>query len=46
MTQSFEVQGGNGRLYRLNAEEKDKELARLAGLVERGNAWATPRQAA
>ncbi|MDB4108973.1 hypothetical protein N8137_01600 [Porticoccaceae bacterium] len=42
MTQSFEVQGGNGRLYRLNAEEKDKELARLAGLVERGNAWATP----
>ena len=42
MTQSFEVQGGNGRLYRLNAEEKEKELARLSGLVERGNAWATP----
>lgn len=42
MTQSFEVAGGNGRLYRLNAEEKDKELARLAGLMERGQSWATP----
>jgi len=42
MTQSFEVAGGNGRLYRLNSEEKDKELARLAGLMERGNSWATP----
>lgn len=42
MTQSFEVAGGNGRLYRLNAEEKEKELARLAGLMEKGQSWATP----
>lgn len=42
MSQSFEVAGGNGRLYRLTQEEKDKELARLAGLVERGQSWATP----
>lgn len=42
MTQSFEVAGGNGRLYRLNSEEKEKELARLAGLMEKGQSWATP----
>ena len=42
MSQSFEVAGGNGRLYRLTQEEKDKELARLAGLLERGQSWATP----
>ena len=43
MTRSFEVAGGNGRLFPLKGENKEKELARLKDLLEsKGQAWATP----
>jgi len=45
MSQSYEVAGGNGRLYRLTQQEKEKELARLASLHQNGARWATPDKA-
>ena len=36
--QTFEVQAGNGRLYKLTPEKKQMELARLATLREKGQA--------
>ena len=44
-TQTFEVQAGNGRLYKLAPEKKQMELARLATLREKGQAWATDDKA-
>lgn len=39
---NFDVQAGNGRLYRLAEDKKAKELARLKALREdKGQAWAT-----
>jgi len=38
---NFDVQAGNGRLYRLSEDKKAKELARLKDLREnKGQAWA------
>ena len=38
---NFDVQAGNGRLYRLSEDKKAKELARLKDLHEnKGQAWA------
>jgi hypothetical protein len=45
MQQTFEVQAGNGRLYKLTPEKKQMELARLATLREKGQAWATDDKA-
>jgi len=38
---TFEVQAGNGRLYRLDADKTSREKARMAELREKGQAWAT-----
>lgn len=40
-TNTFEVQAGNGRLYRLDADKTSREKARMAELREKGQAWAT-----
>ena len=43
---NFEVQAGNGRLYKLTPEKKQKELDRLKVLREDKNqAWATDDKA-
>ena len=42
MSTSFEVHAGNGRLYKLTPEKKQKEMERLRVLREdKGQAWAT-----
>lgn len=41
---SFEVHAGNARLYKLTEEKKQRELARLKGLREKGENWATDDQ--
>ncbi|MBJ33628.1 MAG: hypothetical protein CMC89_02765 [Flavobacteriaceae bacterium] len=41
---NFEVQAGNARLFKLDAEKKQRELTRLKGLRETGQAWATDDQ--
>tara|TARA_B110001450_G_C17489880_1_gene427838 strand:- start:303 stop:731 length:429 start_codon:yes stop_codon:yes gene_type:complete len=42
MSTNFEVHAGNGRLYKLTPEKKQKELERLRVLREdKGQAWAT-----
>jgi len=43
---NFEVQAGNGRLYKLTPEKKQKELDRLKVLREdKAQAWATDDKA-
>lgn len=43
---NFEVHAGNGRLYKLTPEKKQKELDRLKVLREdKGQAWATDDKA-
>tara|TARA_R100000935_G_C2705072_1_gene111820 strand:- start:42 stop:446 length:405 start_codon:yes stop_codon:yes gene_type:complete len=42
MADDFQVQGGNGRLYPLDAAKKEKEEKRLADLFAGGQKWATP----
>ena len=41
MSNEFDVHQGNGRLYKLAEDKKQKEIARLTDLRERGQKWAT-----
>jgi len=39
--ETFDVHQGNGRLYKLEEEKKQKEIARLTDLRKNGQKWAT-----
>ena len=41
MSNNFEVQQGNGRLFPLDADKKSREMNRLKDLREKGQSWAT-----